>query len=80
MDKRTTAKNRSLPLATPTDFGSNATKDIVAALTALLADVCALYLKTKNFYWHISRPHFRDYHLMLDEPLMSLFAASWKMW
>jgi starvation-inducible DNA-binding protein len=54
-------------LATPSDFASNATRDIGAALTALLADVFALYLKTKNFHWHVSGPHFRDYHLMLDE-------------
>jgi starvation-inducible DNA-binding protein len=54
-------------LATPTDLGANATRDIAAALNGLLADVFALYLKTKNFHWHMSGPHFRDYHLMLDE-------------
>ena len=54
-------------LATPTDLGANAAKDIAGALNLLLADTFALYLKTKNFHWHISGPHFRDYHLLLDE-------------
>ena len=54
-------------LRTPTDLGENATKDISAALSGLLADTFALYLKTKNFHWHMSGPHFRDYHLMLDD-------------
>ena len=55
------------PLRTPSDLGANAVKDISAALTALLADTFALYLKTKNFHWHMSGPHFRDYHLLLDD-------------
>jgi starvation-inducible DNA-binding protein len=55
------------PLASPTDLGANATKDIAVALNALLADTFALYLKTKNFHWHMSGPHFREYHLMLDD-------------
>ncbi len=55
------------PLATPTDLTPSATKDVSAALNALLADVFALYLKTKNFHWHMSGPHFRDYHLLMDE-------------
>ena len=55
------------PLATPNDLGVKAAKDISAALTELLADVFSLYLKTKNFHWHVSGPHFRDYHLMFDE-------------
>jgi starvation-inducible DNA-binding protein len=55
------------PLASPTDLGANATKDIAGALNALLADTFALYLKTKNFHWHMSGPHFREYHLMLDD-------------
>ena len=55
-------------LATPTDLGGNATKDISGALNALLADTFALYLKTKNFHWHVSGPNFRDYHLMLGSP------------
>lgn len=58
---------RLAPLATPTDLEAQATKDIAAALTALLADVFTLYLKTKNFHWHMSGRHFRDYHLLLDE-------------
>ncbi|TCL73995.1 DNA starvation/stationary phase protection protein [Rhizobium sp. BK251] len=75
MEKRAAA-DRKLPLATPTDLGSNATRDIAAALTALLADVFALYLKTKNFHWHMSGPHFRDYHLMLDDQGEQLFAMT----
>src|ERR1700754_1321872 len=54
-------------LATPTTLSENAVRDISAELTLLLADVFALYLKTKNFHWHMSGPHFRDYHLMLDQ-------------
>jgi starvation-inducible DNA-binding protein len=54
-------------LAVPSDIGTEATKDIAASLNGLLADVFALYLKTKNFHWHMSGPHFRDYHTMLDE-------------
>ena len=61
------SERRKAPLATPTDLGSNATRDITGALNALLADVYALYIKTKNFHWHVSGPHFRDYHLLLDE-------------
>ena len=63
-------------LRTPTDLGSNATKDIAGALNALLADTFALYLKTKNFHWHMSGPHFRDYHLLLDEQAEQLFAST----
>src|ERR1700731_3426339 len=55
------------PLVTPTDLKAKATKDIAAAMNAILADVFALYLKTKNFHWHMSGPHIRDYHLLLDE-------------
>jgi len=60
----------------PTDLGANATRDISAALTWLLADVFALYLKTKNFHWHMSGPHFRDYHLLLDEHGDQIFAMT----
>ena len=60
----------------PTDLGANATRDISAALTGLLADVFALYLKTKNFHWHMSGPHFRDYHLLLDEQADQIFAMT----
>ncbi len=55
------------PLATPTDLTDKATRDIAGAMNSILADVFALYLKTKNFHWHLSGPHFRDYHLMFDE-------------
>jgi len=64
------------PLQTPNDLGAQATKDVSAALNRLLADVFALYLKTKNFHWHISGPYFRDYHLMLDEQADELFATT----
>jgi starvation-inducible DNA-binding protein len=60
---------RKAPLATRTDLSAAATKDIAAAMNGILADVFALYLKTKNFHWHMSGPHFRDYHLLLDEPV-----------
>src|SRR6516165_6163110 len=64
------------PLQTRTDLGAEAAKDISAALNLLLADVFALYMKTKNFHWHISGPHFRDYHLLLDEQADQLFAIT----
>ena len=71
------AKSRqSAALQTPSDLGSNATKDIAAALNRLLADTFALYLKTKNFHWHMSGPHFRDYHLLLDEQGDQIFATT----
>lgn len=63
-------------LGTPTDLGEDATRDIAGALKALLADVFALYLKTKNFHWHMSGPHFRDYHLLLDEQGDQIFAMT----
>jgi starvation-inducible DNA-binding protein len=66
----------SAPLATPTDLKPAATRDIAAAMNAILADVFALYLKTKNFHWHMSGPHFRDYHLLLDEQADQLFAMT----
>jgi starvation-inducible DNA-binding protein len=61
------------PLATPTDLKAAATKDITGVMNAILADVFALYMKTKNFHWHMSGPHFRDYHLLLDEQSDQLF-------
>src|SRR5436190_23523182 len=67
---------RGAPLATPTDLTRSATKDIAGAMNAILADVFALYLKTKNFHWHMSGPHFRDYHLLLDEQADQLFAMT----
>ena len=60
----------------PTDLGTNATRDIAAALNAVLADTFALYLKTKNFHWHVSGPHFRDYHSMLDDQGDQLFGMT----
>jgi starvation-inducible DNA-binding protein len=65
-----------LQLTTPSGFGANATRDIAAALNVVLADVFALYLKTKNFHWHMSGPHFRDYHLLLDEQSDQIFAMT----
>jgi len=72
MDKKT-SKPR---LMTPTDLGANATKDLTGALNALLADIFVLYMKTKNFHWHMSGPHFRDYHLLLDEQGDQIFAMT----
>src|SRR5213082_2806463 len=69
-------RRQSAPLATPTDLKPAATKDITATMNAILADVFALYLKTKNFHWHMSGPHFRDYHLLLDEHADQLFAMT----
>jgi starvation-inducible DNA-binding protein len=69
--------NRTRPeLKGPTDLGADATRDISAGLRLLLADVFALYLKTKNFHWHMSGPHFRDYHLMLDEQSDQIIAMT----
>src|SRR6184192_1187486 len=70
------AQRRGAPLATRTDLSQAATEDITAAMNAILADVFALYLKTKNFHWHMSGPHFRDYHLLLDEQAEQLFAMT----
>ena len=67
---------RKAPLVTPTDLPSNAVQDISGALNILLADVFALYIKTKNFHWHMSGPHFRDYHLLLDEQSEQIFALT----
>lgn len=64
------------PLSTPTDLKESGVEDIAVALNPLLADVFALYLKTKNFHWHMSGPHFRDYHLMLDEHGDQIFAMT----
>jgi starvation-inducible DNA-binding protein len=67
---------RKAPLATPTDLKPAATKDISGAMNGILADVFALYLKTKNFHWHMSGPHFRDYHLLLDEQADQIYAMT----
>src|SRR5438445_7910375 len=68
--------SRKAPLAIRTDLSPAATKDIAAEMNGILADVFALYLKTKNFHWHMSGPHFRDYHLLLDEQADQLFAMT----
>src|SRR5213594_3302744 len=68
--------SRNAPLATRTDLSPAATKDIAAAMNGVLADAFALYMKTKNFHWHMSGPHFRDYHLLLDEQASQLYAMT----
>jgi starvation-inducible DNA-binding protein len=69
-------QKRDIPLTVPTDLTRSAVKDIAGAMNAILADVFALYLKTKNFHWHMSGPHFRDYHLLLDEHSDQLYAMT----
>jgi starvation-inducible DNA-binding protein len=69
-------RKASPALDTPTDLSSEAVGEISAKLNVILADVFALYLKTKNFHWHVSGPHFRDYHLLLDEQGEQIFAIS----
>src|SRR5438034_2441612 len=76
MNDKAAGSRKTAPLATPTDLGSEATRDISGALNALLADFFALYFKTKNFHWHVSGPHFRDYHLLLDEQADQLYATT----
>jgi starvation-inducible DNA-binding protein len=76
MNKASAAEHRAAALHTPTDLKPEATKDLTAALNALLADYFALYLKTKNFHWHMSGPHFRDYHLLLDDQGDQIFATT----
>jgi starvation-inducible DNA-binding protein len=76
--KKTTElrQRRDAPISTRTDLKPAAVKDIAGAMNTILADVFALYLKTKNFHWHMSGPHFRDYHLLLDEHADQLFAMT----
>jgi starvation-inducible DNA-binding protein len=69
-------KRRGAPLVTPSDLGAEASENISAGMNGILADVFALYLKTKNFHWHMSGPHFRDYHLLLDEQADQLYAMT----
>jgi starvation-inducible DNA-binding protein len=69
-------RKKEAPLNTSTDLSPQATKDISGAMNAVLADVFALYFKTKNFHWHMSGPHFRDYHLLLDEHSDQIFAMT----
>ncbi|HEY3597158.1 MAG TPA: DNA starvation/stationary phase protection protein [Paraburkholderia sp.] len=72
----TATKHRKAPLLTPSGLSKEATMNVSGALNLLLADTFALYLKTKNFHWHMSGPHFRDYHLMLDEQGEQIFAMT----
>lgn len=74
--RQSLTSRRDAPLITPTDLKPVATKEVSGAMNAILADVFALYLKTKNFHWHMSGPHFRDYHLLLDEQADQLFAMT----
>jgi starvation-inducible DNA-binding protein len=76
MTAEATRLRREAPLHTPTSLSEDAVRDISAELTTLLADVFALYVKTKNFHWHMSGPHFRDYHLLLDEQGEQIFAMT----
>jgi starvation-inducible DNA-binding protein len=76
MNMNDVTARRAASLATPTTLTSNAIPDISGALTVLLADMFALYIKTKNFHWHMSGPHFRDYHLLLDEQGEQIFATT----
>jgi len=75
-DQANSPRLRTVDLNVPTRFSNQAVGDISTAMTALLADVFALYLKTKNFHWHMSGPHFRDYHLLLDEQSTQIFAMT----
>jgi starvation-inducible DNA-binding protein len=75
-DLRELALRLRAPLATRTDLSTAATKDVAAAMNGILADVFALYIKTKNFHWHMSGPHFRDYHLLLDQQAGQLLAMT----
>jgi starvation-inducible DNA-binding protein len=76
MNDMTAKERRIAPLSTPSSLGTNAIRDLSTSLTTLLADVFALYVKTKNFHWHMSGSHFRDYHLLLDEQGDQIFAMT----
>lgn len=76
MDMNVAKRRRTAALNTPNTLGSKAVQDLSAALNVTLADLFALYLKTKNFHWHVSGPHFRDYHLLLDEQATEIFAVT----
>jgi len=76
MNMKTSTPHRTAALDTPKGLGAQATRDVSGALNALLADFFALYMKTKNFHWHVSGPHFRDYHLLLDEHADQLYATT----
>lgn len=74
--KRQSKDRQTTALHTPSDLTAEATQDVAGAMNAILADVFALYVKTKNFHWHLSGPHFRDYHLMFDEQGDQIFAMT----
>jgi starvation-inducible DNA-binding protein len=76
MDQKVATTRRIAKLDTPNSLGAKAARDISGALNGLLADFFALYMKTKNFHWHVSGPHFRDYHLLLDEQADQLYATT----
>jgi len=76
MDTKSTSSRRTAALSTPSSLGKNAVRDVAGAFNALLADTFALYMKAKNFHWHVSGPHFRDYHLLLDEQASQIFATT----
>src|SRR5206468_10603759 len=76
LDTHALRQRREAALTTASDLSLSARRDVAAALNAILADVFALYLKTKNFHWHMSGRHFRDYHLLLDEQADQLFAMT----
>ena len=76
MDVRDAKSLQTMPLHTPTDLKPASVRDLSGALNTLLADMLALYLKTKNFHWHMSGPHFRDFHLLLDEQGDQIFATT----
>ena len=75
-DTKSSAEKVSPELATRSDLSSEVTRDVSASLKTLLADIFTLYMKTKNFHWHMSGPHFRDYHLILDEQSDQIFAMT----
>lgn len=76
LNKQNLQRRQKAPLLTPTDLSAKASRDISGAMNAILADVFALYMKTKNFHWHMSGPHFRDYHLLLDEQADQIYAMA----
>jgi starvation-inducible DNA-binding protein len=76
MSKRDAKEIHTADLATPTDLKSNAVTEVSGALNIVLADLFALYIKTKNFHWHVSGPHFRDYHLLLDDQATQILGAT----
>jgi starvation-inducible DNA-binding protein len=76
MNARETPHKKRGPVSMPSAFAPNAVAKLSDAMTALLADMFALYIKTKNFHWHVSGPHFRDYHLLLDEQADQILATT----